>query len=530
MDPLTCTLAMLVSAALGGGADARALPVTFQDDALMLHRAPAQVRTSARRMAALGGDRLRLTAGWSVLAPSPRSRHVPRFDARSSDAYPREPWLRLDRAVKAATQAGLEPQIDVAFFAPRWAVARPARGARGPVRHRWEPDAERYGEFARAVASRYSGRHADPERRGARLPAVRLWTTWNEPNHAGFLLPQWRRTRSGWVPRSPHVYRRLHERGYDSIKGVDPRNQVLIGGLASEGRDTPGPRNGVPPLRFVRELACVDRRGRSLRRPECRDFRPLRADGFAHHPYSLYSAPDVPSTDPDEVAIADMDRLADLLDDLHRRGRIATRLPVHITEYGYETNPPDAHRGVSLHDQARYMGLSTFLAWRRPEVRSFAQFLLNDTGPPPGARPGSPEAMSDWQTGLYFENGRAKPAAQAFKLPFWAEARTVADQDVVVLFGQVRPTTGRKRVAVEMRDPSGIWRPIRSLETRTGGDGACGRDTTDFLTDAEGFYLRLAPYRGPATYRMRWIKGNGRSEYGEPIAVDAPRPLGTPSA
>ena len=44
VDPLTCSLAMLVSAALGGGADARALPVTVQDDALMLHRPPAEVQ------------------------------------------------------------------------------------------------------------------------------------------------------------------------------------------------------------------------------------------------------------------------------------------------------------------------------------------------------------------------------------------------------------------------------------------------------------------------------------------------------
>jgi hypothetical protein len=426
--------------------------------------------------------------------------------------------------VKAAAAAGLGVQMDIAFFAPRWAVARATRGRGERDRQRWEPDAARFGDFATAVAGRYSGRYRDPAAPGTNLPAVRLWTTWNEPNHPGFLLPQWRRTRRGWAPRSPHVYRRLHERGYEAIKRVDARNRVLIGGLASEGGERAGPREGIPPLRFVREMACVDRRGRPLRGGECSDFRPLKADGFAHHPYSLHTAPDVPSTDPDEVAIADMERLDDLLDQLHDGGRIANPLPVHITEYGYETNPPDRARGVSLHDQARYMGLSTFLAWQRPEVFSFAQFLLNDIAP----RAGAASPWEDWQSGLQFHDGRPKPAAQAFKLPFWPEARTVADQNVVVLFGQVRPGDGPQRVAIEVLDGGGIWRPTGSLEGRR-VDDPCGARNADFATDAEGFYLRLGPYDGPATYRARWIRGNGTSEYGVPVAVGRPRPLGRAS-
>ena len=274
----------------------------------------------------------------------------------------------------------------------------------------------------------------------------------------------------------------------------------------------------------------MDRRGRRLRRPECAGFKPLQADGFAHHPYSLYSSPDAPSADPDEVAMGDLPRLSRLLDALHRRGRIASRLPIYLTEYGYETNPPDTTRGVSLEDQARYMGLSTFIAWQQPDVQMFAQFLLNDIAPPAGARPGSLDASRSWQTGLYFHDGGVKPAAQAFKLPFWAESRSVAGRPVVVLFGQVRPDAGRKHVSVEMQGADGLWRPIDSLETRAAGDGPCGRETDDFLTDREGFYLRLTAYSGPATYRMRWIRSSGRSDYGTPITVGVPTTLGKPNA
>src|SRR5438067_6281431 len=36
------------------------------------------------------------------------------------------------------------------------------------------------------------------------------------------------------------------------------QNQVLLGGLSSRASSHPGPRSNIPPLRFLRELACVD--------------------------------------------------------------------------------------------------------------------------------------------------------------------------------------------------------------------------------------------------------------------------------
>src|SRR5688572_11947912 len=384
VDPLTCSLAMLVAAAFGGNGDTRALPITVQDDAIMLHRPPSQVQAAARTMARLGADRIRITAGWSVLAPDPTSRRMPDFNPGNPDAYPQEQWSRLDHAVKASTRAGLDVQLDIAFWAPRWAVERKRKARRG--RYRWEPDPEQFGRFSEAVARRYSGRYRDPARPRQRLPAVRLWTTWNEPNHPSFLLPQWERKNGSWVPRTPHLYREMHEHGYAAIKRIDDENQVLLGGTAALGSEERGAARGIPPLRFLRELACVDRRGRELARPECADFRPLQADGYAHHPYSLYDRPDASSPNRDDVPLGDLDRLSEALERLYRGGRIATRLPIFVTEYGYETNPPDVVRGVSLKQQARYHGLATFLAWKQQDVALFAQFLLHDVEPPEGAR------------------------------------------------------------------------------------------------------------------------------------------------
>jgi hypothetical protein len=525
VDPLTCSLAMLVAATLGGSGDARALPVTVQDDAVMLYGSQAEVQSAARRMASLGADRVRMTASWSALAPDPHSKERPLFNAANPAEYPQEPWTRLDRAVKAVTRAGLEPQLDIAFFAPRWVVRhRSKRSAR--TRYRWGPDPEQFGLFAAAVARRYSGRYRDPASPTRRLPAVRLWTTWNEPNHTSFLLPQWRRYHGHWAPRSPHIYREMHEHAYAAINAVEEDNRVLLGGTAPIGAVGRGPRKSIPPLQFLRELACVDRRGRPLERPECVDFKPLQADGYAHHPYSFYASPDTPSIDRNNVTFGDLDRLSRTLERLHELGRTTTRLPIYITEFGYETNPPDVIRGVSLQRQARYHGLATFMAWKQADVAMFAQFLLHDIGPPPDARtPTDPAA--DFQTGLYFHDGRPKPAVAAFKLPFWAESQSVAGNDVVVLFGQVRPKEGRKQVEVEVRAPDGNWIPVQTYETRATGDLTCD-DTTSFLTDSEGFFLRVAPYQGPATYRSRWIRGNGQSDYGTPIPVGPPKTATAP--
>ncbi len=340
------------------------------------------------------------------------------------------------------------------------------------------------------MAKRYNGTHRDPARANQRLPAVHIWATWNEPNHSAFLLPQWRRYQGQWMPRSPHLYRELHQRGYAAIKRVDPTNQVLIGNTAALGGLARGPRRTVAPLRFIRELACVDRRGRPLEdRPECADFKPLVADGFAHHPYSLYDSPDVPSVHPEQVTMGDLDRLSRLLDQLYRLGRTTTRFPILITEYGYETNPPDQLRGVSLRRQARYHGLATYLAWRQQDVTSFAQFLMNDIAPPAGAGNDPYENARNWQSGLYFHDGRAKDlAVQAFRTPFWAEVRNLAGQNAVVLFGQVRPSEGRKRMEIQVKAPDGTWIPIQTYETRSAGDIDV-RPEHDVLPDRHGGLL-----------------------------------------
>ncbi len=193
--------------------------------------------------------------------------------------------------MRLTVAAGLRPMIDIAFWAPRWAI----RGQAGDTtRLRTEIDPGEYARFAQAVARRYAGGYvpanppasppaASPSRPDATLldgllgrsrsqplaqvptlpppalPAVDLFTIWNEPNHPGFLLPQWRREGGRYVPSSPHLYRAMVRASYPAIKRGAPASRVLIGGTASMGSSTPG-KSGVTPLLFLREFACVDKR------------------------------------------------------------------------------------------------------------------------------------------------------------------------------------------------------------------------------------------------------------------------------
>jgi hypothetical protein len=528
---LGCSLALLA----GGLAHPVAHPVkpmrtVFQDDAVFLHRSPAQIRGAARQLRALGANILRVTAGWSVLAPAPHARHPPGppFDPTDSRTYPQAGWRALDRAVRIAHAAGLSVEIDIAFWAPRWAVAR---GGGNPRRERYRPDPRAFGAFARAVARRYSG-HFRP--RGSRrpLPAVHTYTPWNEPNKTTFLEPQWTRdpTTGDVRPASPHVYRPMYRAAYRAIKAVDPRDRVLLGGIASLGSPTPG-TGGVPPLAFVRALACVDDHLQPLPVPACAHYRPLHADGFATHPYSPGMPPDTSAPLPGDVPLADTARLTALLGALKRRGRIVGAVAVHDTEYGYQTDPPDPYQRYTPLQAAQFEGWAAYLAWRDPHTVTFAHFLMRDL---PGDRmlgpPGSPAFWSSYQTGLKYAGGAPKPALAAFALPLWAwRTHDPAGRRAVMVFGDVRPGHGAQTVQVQRR--AGADRPWVPVAAAGSGAG-CAPATTTLRTDRTGVLLARLPNTGPASYRLAWRAPGGRLRVGVPVPVGptsrspviAPRP------
>jgi hypothetical protein len=448
---------VLLLCAAPAQAERRALETILQDDAQLLHGDDASVRGALETIRELGVDRVRLTAGWSVLTRDADAATRPAdFDATDPAAYEQQRWRELDRAVRLAQELGLRVMIDVGFWAPAWA----ARDA-GAGRARSEVDPAAFADFAVAVSRRYSGTFEPPRGLSAALapardeafldgllgggapsssapppppgplPRVDLLTLWNEPNHPGFLRPQWRQAGGRTVAWSPHLYRAMVVRAYPAVKAAQPAVKVLVGATAALGDHTGRGVNGVPPLRFVREFACVDRRLRPRRTGACRGFERVPGDGWSHHPYSLDVVPATRSMrGRDNARIGELDRLTRLLGRLATRGRLARPLRnVYVTEYGYETRT----QRFAPRDQARFLTWAEYLAWRNPRVRTFAQFLLRDV---PRGSGGSTRrrALGQWESGLLFADGRPKPAALSFRAGLHAEQRAGG----VRLWGRVR--------------------------------------------------------------------------------------------
>ena len=468
--------AVLVLAGCASGDRAAPSPTpavvsVVQDDAELLHRPPARIAATLDDLRDSGVDWVRVTAGWSVIAPQPASRTRPDFDATDPAAYPSGAWTALDRVARLTQERGMRLAVDIAFWAPRWAVERPGSRA----------DRERDGvrpsdlaDFAEAVARRY-GRAA-------------AFTVWNEPNHNAFLLPQWERVGGAWRPASPHAYRAMLEAVVPRLKAAAPRALALIGATSSVGSahgDEPGDR--MSPLTFLRELACVDAAMRPLDRPECDAFTALPGDGWSHHPYALDLAPWASDPRPETVRIGDLPRLASLLARLHADGRTQQALPLYLTEFGYQTNPPDPTWNVTADDQARWLPEAERVARAEPTVRATAQFLVRDLPERPGADLRT--RWRDYQSGLRFEDGRAKPAHAAYALGLVA----LREGDGVRFWGLVRPGNGARTARIAVRQADGSWRTL--VERETAADG--GLEAVVEVDPAQTFRLESGGRAGP---------------------------------
>jgi hypothetical protein len=199
---------------------------------------------------------------------------------------------------------------------------------------------------------------------------------------------------------------------------------------------------------------------------------------------------------------------------LAQMGRIDSAWPLYITEYGYETKPPDPTARFSPAQQAQHLGWATFLAQSNPNVQMFAQFLLRDldlSRPPRGAD----VRQNDFQTGLLYAGGEPKPSASAFKMPlFVSYATTPEGNPGLVFYGGVRPGDEPRIVRIERRPPgSEAWGAVTTVGS------SCGDDPSDFVTERTGFFRRIGAWDGPGDYRLAWLHGTGW-EYGPPISVD----------
>jgi hypothetical protein len=80
------------------------------------------------------------------------------------------------------------------------------------------------------------------------------------------------------------------------------------------------------------------------------------------------------------------------------------RTRVWVTEYGYQTNPPDRFYGVTYSKQAKYLTQAVSIARANPRIDVFLWFLLRDE-----------QRLGGWQSGLTTFEGKRKPSFNAFR-------------------------------------------------------------------------------------------------------------------
>jgi hypothetical protein len=144
---------------------------------------------------------------------------------------------------------------------------------------------------------------------------------------------------------------------------------------------------------------------------------------------------------------------------------------VWLTEYGYQTNPPDRVLGVSPAKQALYLAEASRRAAVLPRVDLLVHYLYRDE-----------PALGRWQSGLTTVTGKPKPALAAAMLPLVQVSRKGS---TIVVWGQVRPGSGAQRYVIQVRR-GGAWAALGGARLTTPGGSL-----TATVPAARGAQLRL---------------------------------------
>jgi hypothetical protein len=331
--------------------------------------------------------------------------------ARTRPSSPADPFDRaynfddIDEAVRAAQDNDQEVLLTLSGT-PRW-----ANGGKNPnVMPRRVAD---FGSFARAIASRYSGRFEG-------LPFVRFYSIWNEPNLQLFLAPQFNAQGRSVAPAN---YARLAAVAYSGIKAGSRQALVAIGETSARGSDKPtGLRPTHTPGKFAELVAKANPR--------------LKFDAWSHHPY-----PFNPNSPPSQrvrwpnVSLALLPRLDTELKRWFKRKSV----PIWVTEYGHQTRPEDS-LGIPYARQAAYIQQSISMVSRYSFVPMFIWFVYQDDQGQP------------WESGIYTRSGAPKgPSPSRFT-------------------ATARPFDARNGLAIV---PRGALTPLLTVHTRR----YCATDT-----------------------------------------------------
>ena len=482
----------------------------MMDDNLLVYTANSVRYATLQTMRSLGVTAVRATLLWSAVArgtKDPATHH--RFDPANPADYPRGAWTNYDQLVVDAQALGIAVYFDVTGPGPSWAMGTTSDRK---MKASFMPNVGQFAKFVRAVGTRFSGTYH-------RLPKVGLWSIWNEPNQVGWLSPQgvYNSRLHEVLPYSPILYRELWYAARGALNRTGHKSDIVLAGeTAPLGSPPQNGRTPMRPAQFIRELFCVNSHLKPLAGLQasvrgCSIFKrhgPIQTSGWSHHPYTKAEPPTWRDRSRDSIVIANISALPKLLDGIAKNThRVASGLPVWITEMGYETNPPDPYRGVSPADQAAFDNETDYMAYKQPRVVAVNQFLFQDAGPNTHDKKTSRGYWGTYQSGLEFGPGSGypagthKPAYNAYAMPMWiAQAGTAADPQLE-LWTQARfhsfAVTPAERVVFQFQ-PRGAstWINITPGES----------------LNVAGFVDVSLPenaYGVPGTWRAVWVGGNG---------------------
>jgi hypothetical protein len=326
----------------------------------------------------LGVQVLRVQLYWGGPSGVARKRRPANAVNPADPAYD---WTVYDAFVKKAAENQIKPLFTI-LWTPSWAGPRQNHVPRRMIDLR---------NFAFAAAKRYSGSFR-PTPDATPLPAVRLWTAWNEPNNPLFLQPQFVRSGKAFRPESPRLYAQICNAVWSGVHLTGfPGEKVACGVTAPRGNNSGfQARSSISPIYFLRGMKTAG----------------AHFDVYAHHPYA--GPRETPRTPPPggiKVRAVTLGNISVLIKEL-------TRLYGHkqlwLTEYGYQTYPPDHAFGVSWAKQAKYLSQAFAIARANPRIDMMIWFMLKD----------DPRIATGWQSGLFTVSGRRKPSWLAMQRVF----------------------------------------------------------------------------------------------------------------
>ena len=234
---LLAVVAALAALSAGAASGSRHLMVGLTDHAAALNADPRFFTN----VGALHAEVLRVNLSWG--GPLGVARRKPANGADPDD--PAYDWRRYDRVVLNAARQRVRIAFSI-FATPSWAN-------RGRGRNRRPDNLVHLEKFAYAAAARYSGTWQRRED-DVRLPPVRLWIAWNEPNLNLGLVPQFRKVRGKWVIQSARDYAGICNAIYDGVHVTGahgPAGRVRSDRAPRQQRAGPAPPLGlaarVPP-------------------------------------------------------------------------------------------------------------------------------------------------------------------------------------------------------------------------------------------------------------------------------------------